>query len=81
MLIKALSDPTQVDMDNINVRMRSQILGHLAEIAKFQNAMIMRDNQDLMLKIIESIENDISSLEERPVVDLMNTLTKIIATE
>jgi hypothetical protein len=34
-----------------------------------------------MLKIIESIENDISSLEERPVVELMNSLTKIISSD
>jgi len=34
-----------------------------------------------MLKIILSIENDISSLEERPVVELMNTLVKILANE
>lgn len=32
-----------------------------------------------MLKLIDSIKNDISSLEERPVVDLVNALTKLIS--
>jgi Mg2+ and Co2+ transporter CorA len=68
-------------LDNINVRMRSQILSRLAEISKFQNAYIQRDIQDLMATIINSIENDISSLEERPVVELMHTLNKIMSVD
>jgi hypothetical protein len=61
--------------------MRSQILSRLAEISKFQNAYIQRDIQDLMATIINSIENDISSLEERPVVELMHTLNKIMSVD
>ena len=34
--------------------------------------------QKLTLKLIDSINNDISSLEERPVIDLMKALSKLL---
>lgn len=36
-LIRLLSDPNQVDLGNVNVRTRAQILGGLAEIARAGN--------------------------------------------
>ena len=38
----------------------------------------MNDIQKLMLKLLDSINNDISSLEERPVIDLMKALSKLL---
>ena len=67
-----------MDLANINVRMRVMILNRLSEISKFGNQFLMNDIQKLMLKLIDSINNDISSLEERPVIDLMKALSKLL---
>ena len=73
-----MQDESQVDLTNINVRMRVMILNRLAEISKFANPFVMQDTQKLILKLIDSINNDISSLEERPVIDLMKALSKML---
>ena len=43
-LVKLLHDDSQVDLANINVRMRVMILNRLSEISKFGNQFIMNDN-------------------------------------
>ena len=38
-----MQDESQVDLTNINVRMRVMILNRLAEISKFANPFVMQD--------------------------------------
>ena len=59
--------------------MRVLVLGCLGEIVKSTNYGLFGDATSLISQLIGSIKNDISSLEERPVVDLVDALTKIIA--
>ena len=82
-LIKVFSDPNQVDLANINVRMRGLVLAKLTNIVKQIGgpAQVRKECENLMDQLIDSINGDISSLEERAVIDLMNTLSTIIGTE
>jgi len=61
--------------------MRVMILSCIVEMAKFTNgdSQIGQESFGLIKDLLESINDDISSLEERPVVELMQALTKIIA--
>ena len=43
--------------------------------------MLQRSSQDAIEKLLDSIQYDISSLEERPVVELMNALTKVMTSD
>lgn len=63
-------------MPRITVRMRNNILGRLLEMGKYPNSIVVRHAEKLIKDLIISIGNDISSLEERPVVDLMKNLVK-----
>ena len=81
-LISLMSDPMQFDIGNVNVRMRVNMLDSLSNITKYNSSnekMVNRMCQKLMQQIIMSIGEDISSLDERPVINLVNTLTKILA--
>lgn len=76
MLIKVLMDQDQVDLPRITVRMRNNILGKVLEMAKYPSHSVARNADRLIKDLMRSIGQDISSLEERPVVDLMNNLVK-----
>lgn len=53
--------------------MRVMILSCIVEMAKFTNSesQIGQESFGLIKDLLESINDDISSLEERPVVELM----------
>ena len=81
-LISLMSDPMQFDISNVNVRMRVNMLDSLSNITKYHTSnekMVNRMCQKLIQQIIMSIGEDISALDERPVINLVNSLTKILA--
>ena len=81
-LISLISDPMQFDIHNVNVRMRVNMLDCLSNITKYNSSnekMVNRMCQKLMQQIIMSIGEDIAALDERPVINLVNSLTKILA--
>lgn len=81
-LISLMSDPMQFDISNVNVRMRVNMLDSLSNITKYNTSnekMVNRMCQKLIQQIIMSIGEDISALDERPVINLVNSLTKILA--
>ena len=76
-----MSDPMQFDMELANVRMRINMLGCLSNITKhtYSNSILNSTCQTLMNKLIDSITDDLQSLDERPVLELVTTLTLLLA--
>ena len=74
-------NPTQFDISSVDVRMRAEMLDCLSEITKYSTGENFLTGQcrSLMNSLLTSIKNDIGSLEERPVVDLVKVLTKLLA--
>ena len=54
-LLRVILDPTQVDMNNINVRLRVVMLDKLADIAKYQSPALIRPTTEACEKLMESI--------------------------
>jgi len=74
-------NPVQFDIGNVNVRMRVNLLQCLSEITKYNQSQNFLNHkcQTLMGALVDSIKEDISSLEERPVLDLVNVLSRLLA--
>lgn len=76
--IKVLTDSSQVDIGNMTARMRVQFVNTLSQISKQRNST---EVEDLTLQFIDSIQEDITSLDERSVVELMNSLNNVISND
>ena len=75
-----MSDPRSFDISNVNVRMRVNMLDRLQQITRFgTDDRIVKNCARLMTQIAQSIGVDISALDERPVLTLITTLTKIVS--
>ena len=74
-----MQDPTQIELDGLNVRMRVLVLTKLADIHKYHVNPVQPSQElpRLLDKLLLSIDNDIRSLEERPVIQLMATLSNL----
>ena len=70
-----LADPTQVDIGNMTAQMRVQFFQSLALNIKQRN-MISIEN--VTLQFVESIQDNINSLDEKSIVELMHTLNSLI---
>ena len=73
--IKVLADLTQVDIGSMTAQMRVQFFQSLALNIKQRN-MISIEN--VTLQFVENIQDDITSLDEKSAVDLMNSLNSLI---
>ena len=77
-ILAVLRDSNQIDMEHLNVRSRNRFLEKLVKIAVLPNNRNQRNATQIIEKILQSIEQDISSLEEQTVVFLMNNLSQMI---
>ena len=80
-LINVMSDQYQFDMELANVRMRINMLACLSNITKhiYTGNILNNSCQTLMIKLLDSITDDLSSLDERPVLELVNTLIILLS--
>ena len=63
-ILAVLRDSNQIDMEHLNVRSRNRFLEKLVKIAVLPNNRNQRNATQIIEKILQSIEQDISSLEE-----------------
>ena len=73
--IKVLADPSQVDIGNMTTRMKVNFIQALAQNIRQRN-MISIEN--VTLQFVESIQDNINSLDEKSVVELMHSLNSLI---
>jgi len=80
-MVNLIDDAALFSLDTVNVKMRVQLLRCLSQITKFSYANDRQSMtcQRLMGRLVDSIKEDIQSLDERPVLEVVALLSKLYA--
>lgn len=79
-LVNVLSDPSQVNIQNMTVKLRVSMLKELSTLYLKTNLQLrnMNDIRELTKEFIDSIKSDITSLDENSVINLMTSLNNLM---